>query len=802
MTLTFSNLSADSFEAHLKTGRKRPRVREAVSCWQCRTRKTRCDRESPCGQCKHRGVPSDCVYSTPKDRQTVPRSRSRVKKPSPATSPRPSPSPPTQTHTPPESCPSREESPELSPISKLTAQQPDVPPTLPPIRATVFEGTARKTRMVGLSHWLAPCNEMVVLKGMLDHSTEFHPSRKAFAELKTQLRAVNTLPPALAQVGTDSSLLRLLLPERQECDGWVQRYFATYGRIHTILDRPAFIRDIDGIYAGTLTHPVHVSKVLLAVAIAMQNSEQDRLRGRRLAQAVEACVHTSLFQKPCVGVAQVLLLLVVIKTISASDTAKMYDIMSLMGLTSQVISSMGLHRDPALFAEVTPYYAEVRKRLWACYVRLNLDYCIRSGTQFIIRLEESDCPLPTSISLRTLDPISSGVVDEALQKQAEKDNAFAIAAAKLARILGPIQQGLYSPIPPASAEVQSRLRTGFKTLLDELPPALKPSANPTDGIETLQQSLISISMNSFLSIASLGATLGTPAEAAQRSQLMELWDNGTSVLHQFERLCGLPEVKEMTCQFLWTDAARSAMSCCWILGRLRQLDNSRILSHPQQTGYIFRNFLIESLGFLSALWQTRYHLGVVAAKLAMLLAVSYNVTSNLYTTENGVELDAATFRRKLFEDAAAAAERLIAEMGYGLLQQQQQQQQGQQALSLPPPVLVTMHPDSPGLASMTTRDSGSFPAVTTWAPSPSSTSGMGMLGVPVISGPGSDIGSISGASTPLLGHDFLALDFPTDVSFSGPLFGGANDFGFSMGDVMYQGSALSPYTDSGMVSMW
>ncbi|KAK3994998.1 hypothetical protein QBC44DRAFT_31495 [Cladorrhinum sp. PSN332] len=775
MTLTFSNLNADSFEAHLKAGRKRPRVREAVSCWQCRTRKTKCDREAPCSQCKHRGVPSDCVYSTPKDRHTIPRSGPRVKKPSPAASPRPSPSPPTQTHTPPESCSSREETPELLPIAQIL-KHPDVRPTLPPIRAMVFEGNARKTRMVGLSHWLAPCNEMIVLKAMLDHSSEFRPSRKAFAELKAQLRAANTLPPALAPVGTDSSLLRLLLPERQECDAWVQQYFATHGRIHGILDQPAFTRDIDAIYAGILTHPVHVSKVLLAVAIAMQNTASDRLRGRRLAQAVEACVHTSLFQKPCIGVVQVLLLLMVVKTISASDTDKMYDIMSLMGLTSQVMSSMGLHRDPALFPEVTPYYAEVRKRLWACYLRLNLDYCIRSGTQFNVRLDESDCPLPAPISLRALDPVSGGV-DEVLEKQAEKDNAFAIATAKLARILGPLQQGLYSPTPPASADVQNRLRTGFKTLLDELPPALRAGASSPDAIETLQQSLISISMNSFLSIASLGATLGTPADAAQRSQLMELWDNGTSVLHQFERLCGLtPEVREMTCQFLWTDAARSALSSCWILGRLRQLDNSRILSHPQQTGCIFRDFLVKSLAFLSGVWQSRYHLGVVSAKLNMLLTVSYNVTSNLYT--DGVE-DPATFRQKLFADAAAAAERLIADMKYDLQQRQQP------PLVRVPTTLVTMHSDS-------------FPTATTWAPSPSS--GIAMLGVPVVSGPGLGSEPISGASTPLLGHDFLALDFPTDVSYPS-MFG--NDFGFSMGDVMYQGGpALSPYGDQSMVSMW
>ncbi|KAK4198878.1 fungal-specific transcription factor domain-containing protein [Triangularia verruculosa] len=772
MALTFSHMSADSFVEQQLKGRKRPRVREAVSCWQCRTRKTRCDRESPCGQCKHRGIPSECVYSTPKDRQHIPRSRSRLRvtSSSSATSPSPQPSPEvhTQTHTPPDSCSSRGETPESTPATPSPREKHH---GANPPRGSAYKGTAFKTRMMGLSHWLAPCNEMTVLKAMLDHSPEFHTNRKAFAELKARLRAYNNT--SYSPVGTDSIGLRMLLPERQECESWVAKYFQGYGRIYGILDQPAFARDLDRIYAVTFDHPVHICKILLAVSIAMQSSGQERHRGRRLARAVEDCIHTPMFQKPCCDVVQVLLLLAVTKNILASETDKMYDLLALHGLIRDITHSMGLHRDPALFVEVTPYFAELRKRLWWCFVRLNLDYSVRSGTQFGLRLDENDCPLPLPISLRTLDPEFEGTGGQQLEKQVENDIQFAIAAAKLAQVIGPLHQALYSPNAPSTTEIQARLRDGFARFLSELPPALRSGTRHTDPTEELQQSTISISMTSFLSIIGLGGTLGTPAEVSQRGQLLELWDNAASLLHQFQSLCSLsPNMSNMACQLFWTDAARAAMASCWILGRLRHLDNSWILCHLQRTGCMFRDLLTKSLIFLQGLWQTRYHLGVVAAKLNLLLAVSINVTSNLYKDS----VDPAIFRQTLFDEAAKAAEKLMADMMYGIQQRRQQE--------YPVPTII-MDP------SLLMPNPAEYP---TWEV-PDTT--LGLLAVP---------DPLSRASTPLLGPDFLPLDYPPGLDFSGSLYAN-NDFSFTIetGGIYQDNTILGlpPFVEGhGLVPMW
>ncbi|KAK3374150.1 hypothetical protein B0T24DRAFT_625781 [Lasiosphaeria ovina] len=781
--LTFSHLNADSFESHLKAGRKRPRVREAVSCWQCRTRKIRCDRELPCKQCQDRGVPHDCVYGFSKDQHLSPQPpASRVSKRStPASSRHNSPAssrpntpslsrqnspqpPPIQIHTPPDSSSSRGETPE--PASGIEIREPPFSSI-----GNAFQGSTFKTRMVGLSHWMAPCNEMTVVKAMLDHSDEFQTSRKSFGELKSLLRARNAIPAPMPSGMSESSSLQSLLPPRHECEGWMAQYRRTYGRIYRVLEPDVMASEFDRICAGTLDNPVHICKILLVTAIAMQNDESERLHGRRIARQVEDCIHNSpRFQKPCVGVVQVLLLLAIMKTISASDNDKIYEAMALQGLTSQIISSMGLHKNPAYFSEVTPYYAEIRKRLWSCFLRLNLEYCVRSGTQCNLRLKESDCPLPTLTNLRALNPdLAAQGYELESDKQMEADLAFGIASAKLARIVAPVYQDLYSP-NPKTTRLQSEIRASFGSLLAELPAGLKPGAQTFDPVEEVQQSLISIPMHSFLTILSFGKAASDPADSSQRSHLMEIWDDATSVLHQFEKICSTSQdTTNMACHLLWTDAGRAALTSCFIIGRLRRLDLRRIIPHPQHTSCVFQQLLTKALLFLTQLCQSRFHQGPVAAKMNLILAVSLDVTSNLSSPNHS----SPSTQQRLVEQGVATAERLIAAMKLTLQPQCQQ----------PPPIP----------ADLVTTPSSVMPSPGSSMFSAWPAERMTFLGH-------SETSSSAG-STPFLGHDFMPLDFPTDVSFSSFM----SNFSFPTdptGGMGLDDPTLAPFDDSPMESLW
>ncbi|KAK1779872.1 hypothetical protein QBC45DRAFT_450550 [Copromyces sp. CBS 386.78] len=813
MALTFSHLTAATFEKDVGRGRKRPRVREAVSCEQCRTRKIRCDRETPCKPCKDRGHPSSCVYSSHKDRHhhhqnptSSPRSNktkattTKASSRSPPQTPSIEVVPPIQTHTPPESCSSSiRETPEpmlsidrsLSPFSRLPSPLPS--PRSPRFQ-TSSSSSACKTRMIGLSHWMAPCNEMDVVRALLDHSEPFNASRKAFHELKTMLRLHNAIPPTLPKTLSNDTDLKLLLPDRITCDRWCAQYQATYGRIYTILDPKALTTDVDRIYAGTLSHPVHVSKVLLAMAIAMQlSSSSDRLYGRSLARQVEIFLHSSSrFQKPCIGVVQVHLLLIVLKTISASDTDKTYDLMGLQGITTQIVLNMGLHRDPGLFADVSPYHAEVRKRLWWCFVRLNLEYCVRSGTQCSLRLAEEegdcDCPLPTTADLRapegdgTTTTTSNAILSCKTDEQTSADLAFGIAAAKLARVIGPMQQALYSSRASDPAQMQNELRAAYEEIVAELPTSLQPGgtgshASPADPIQALQQSMLSSTLHSFLTIINLASTLSCcPAHGSQRTSLMEIWDSSTSVFHEFQSLCqsripsdivDMPSI--MASHLLWTDACRAVLAACWAVSRLRELDNS---SHPQRTVHVLQQILTEALGFMSGMWRAKFHLGPIAAKTSIILAVTLNVTLSLNSSKSN-NLD----QQALMDVGVATAENLVAELRQALQLRQMefegQEPQSQQTIKIPTrsplpdmgmglgimtsccysPSVVSASLSSPDIeSSMSVTGTGSIYGGSWTAPTPSNT-----LLVPprtTSSGASSMVGTPS-----LTTHEYFDLDF-------------------------------------------
>ena len=718
--LTFSHLSSDTFEkeSQKKAGRKRPRIREAVSCWQCRSRKIRCDREQPCQPCVERDAGAKCTYSQTKTSASVKNSSAATSR----TAEKSSLSPTAKPSTPSGSSPVRSNSvasngpgnagallataarnPSITQSSargSFSSQPSGSLSSASISKSHIFQGSDRKTRLVSVSHWMAPCNEMKVIKAMLTGSKEFQSSLQEFAGIKENLRRENTVTVNIPTNATAAggrlspSILVKGLPDRAFCEEWIGRYFRGYGRVYDIVDPATLAADISEAFSSlsgtrhenaTAINSVFLLRILITVALGMQLSDSYRLHGRRLGRLVEDYIHrASYVQKPCMGSVQVLLQLVLLKTIMSADTDAEHDIMGILGLTSHVVLSMGLHRDPALFEKVPPCYAEKRKRLWACFFRLHLAYCIRTGTQFPIRLEDSDCPLPTPSILQSpftetllgSESIRSSANSWGLTEQeAQNDAYFGHASAELARIMAPVHQTLCSTKPRVTTEQQETLQAGFAALAADLPPSLQSGTAVTDSIIELQRTMLSTSMHSFLLIVSLSHLFASPGQASttttpdvvtaetictQRSQLLEIWDCTISILSQFLNLCqedgstgklaskskfspepSAADSSVIAHHFLWTDVGRASLSACLVVGRLRRQEVDRALPfsvRPQQhhTAAIFQQMLSQSLDALLQFWRSKYHMGPVTAKTSLLLTVTATVTANLYTNFDDV----------------------------------------------------------------------------------------------------------------------------------------------------------------------
>ncbi|KAI0024610.1 hypothetical protein F4780DRAFT_545122 [Xylariomycetidae sp. FL0641] len=690
MSLTFSHLSADGFEeeARLKAGRKRSRIREAVSCSQCRTRKIRCDRADgfPCKQCRNRGC--ECSYKSHRPPSGAP----KLPSPTPATTPTPGlavdiPVPgETRPPTPSDSADSQGTSP-----SKFSAESTML--TGPPTKGQVFRGSERKTRMVGVTHWMTPCDDTYVLKAFLDRTPDFEDSLRGLTELKFQVRIYNVIPTSILSDGADGHGLFGLLPDRSTSEGYLEQFSRTYARVYNFLDVAELKVDLHrALDRSVASNPIHLLRTLLIIAISMQHVDSKRLIGRRIGQQVEHRIRSSYsYQKPCIGVMQLLLLLIILKTISSADTDPMYDLLGIQGLTSSIAFSMGLHRDPALFIGVSPYYAEVRKRLWACFFRLNLDFCLRSGTQMTMRLEDCDCPPPNDRSLAKIARSpetneTTTVMPCTSTDEADVDAAFNLAALRLAKLVAPVHQTLCSPKPRISADLQNELRTSLRLYLDTLPMHLRPGSSNDDPMQGLQQATISIMMHSALLIITTVSITSLPSSPSQQAQLLESWNYASSILYQFQTLTQtVDDVSSVAFHLLWTNACRAAFSACVIVGRLRNIDVARVIPvHPRQAVSVFAELLTKSLSSMLQTWHGRSHQGPVVIKTYILLAICEGVTSNLHSELVGCEL-----KQELTRRAVSAAQQAIIDVKTALQQHQAQY------LGAPPDASITL-PDIHG----------------------------------------------------------------------------------------------------------
>ncbi|ROV87529.1 hypothetical protein VMCG_10687 [Cytospora schulzeri] len=541
-----------------------------------------------------------------------------------------------------------------------------------------------KARMVGITHWMAPCSEMLVVSAMLSGSDGFQANRQAFTELKNLVTEANEILPRLMPGFSTKGCPRTLLPDRPNCNVWIAQYCQTWGRIYPILDPVVLVEDLDEIFPlgpeGIVEDSLPLLRIFLVVSIGMQNSETNRLVGRRLARYVEDCIHSSTqFRKPCIAVMQLLLLLTVMKTISASETDDMSNMLGVQSFTSQIVLVMNLHRDPAVFPNLSPYEIEMRKRLWACFLRLSLDYCIRNGTQFVLFVDEIDCPPPSSTGLRAFRQSPAAPIPEQWEtySQCHLDAKFNFFAAKLARSIMLLQQALCSNGPSHLAGLQADLRQAFDEFLEELPLELKPGSPTSCVVQRLQQTLISTTLHSFALFPGMSAIIDQPYDVSLQGQLIEIWDHSISILDQFQKLCQEtddkknPNIQAMAHQLLWADVARAALCSCLAVGKMHRRSLANLISSPtQQTAGIFEQVLNQSLCFLVQFWKSRFYLGPVTTKLALLLAVAMAVTVNLrdVTQSKGGGNDDA-----LRTMGVAVAEEWV----YGMRQAITQQQQGQ-----------------------------------------------------------------------------------------------------------------------------
>ena len=135
--------------------------------------------------------------------------------------------------------------------------------------------------------------------------------------------------------------------------------------------------------------------------------------------------------------------------------------------------SMGLHRDPGMFASLTPMQHDMRKRLWAATVELMMQTLVDSSVPVLLSASDFDTPAPLNIDDEDLDrstkemPIAkTGLTHASLQTQLLKSLPLRLEAA---RRLNGLKEQSYEGACKLGTQLRNACREMAAFFRDEAP---------------------------------------------------------------------------------------------------------------------------------------------------------------------------------------------------------------------------------------------------------------------------------------------------------------------------------------------
>jgi hypothetical protein len=277
-----------------------------------------------------------------------------------------------------------------------------------------MKGTVSKTRFFGQSHWMngvdMVCRLLHVLKFFSNVNIQFpnvldvlklpHPRNKephlVFSKCKNLARTLKA--HRLKPVSTDK--LGQNIPERALADQLVNAYFDTFEGAIRILHGPTFRVEYERYWQNpAAASQVFVMQMQLCMALgATIHDDVFSLRSASMQWVHEVQVWLMLppeKSRMTIAGIQIMCMLSLAKACCAVGQDLTW--VSTGALIRQAMY-MGLHRDPKHLANMSVYRSEIRRRLWATILELNLQSSYDAGGPPLLSSKHYDTRLPANLN--------------------------------------------------------------------------------------------------------------------------------------------------------------------------------------------------------------------------------------------------------------------------------------------------------------------------------------------------------------------------------------------------------------------
>ncbi|THC93032.1 hypothetical protein EYZ11_007486 [Aspergillus tanneri] len=269
-------------------------------------------------------------------------------------------------------------------------------------QSACFRGKNGKSRFCGRSYW--GFDEVkTVMRGCRDKfkskDSEYTRMKKLKGEVWSRERQDHQ-----RAYREKAFTMEKMIPDRRVADELLNLYLSTFETTYRILHVPTFRKQYEMFWSSSeKTDMIFVAKLLALMAASScffgpttRLNENDTLHRSASAWiiSVQSWVASSYVSSTItLDMLQIQCLLLIARQSDATDGDVVW-ISS--GSLIRSAMTMGLHRSPSMYERMTPFWAEMRRRLWATILEFDLESSLDGGMAPSIDLDEFDCEPPSN----------------------------------------------------------------------------------------------------------------------------------------------------------------------------------------------------------------------------------------------------------------------------------------------------------------------------------------------------------------------------------------------------------------------
>ncbi|KAH0349039.1 hypothetical protein KCU83_g5628, partial [Aureobasidium melanogenum] len=346
------------------------------------------------------------------------------------------------------------------------------------------------------AHWFAILSDIAEVKNYFASHKEQYQEQFRKVEASKQDDASGSFLFKGPRLNNKTEIL-VTLPDKNAVDDLVKRYFQSYDPAVHIIHGPTFQGQYDRHWQNPNETPVTFLALLYGMmTLALQSytragDEPPEYQGRShdlsisFKRLTAQCIVLADITQPMPQLVEALILHIQAEHSSSNDAET--GILLLVNLCTRLAMRMGYHRDSGPYPNVSPFTAEMRRRVWAFVRQADLLFSCQFGLPPTVRPDATDSDLPHNIfddefteDMKLLPPS---------RPESEVTPAsYMIAKARLISCFGQIVERIQSVTSPPAYEEIMKLDAQLREARTQIPPHLQ--MKPPSELATVAPNLI------------------------------------------------------------------------------------------------------------------------------------------------------------------------------------------------------------------------------------------------------------------------------------------------------------------------